>query len=80
MVDDFKVPFDSGFGWDKYDEQREICLPHIAGSCGNNPAYFPNYTTDAEGGGPGRGYCVIPLSTQTGQVLDQIDLLRKFEE
>jgi hypothetical protein len=49
MIDDFKVPSDERFGWDKYDDQREICLQHIDGTFGDNAVYFPNYPATDEG-------------------------------
>ncbi len=79
MIDDFKVPFDAGFGWDKYDEEREICLPHIADSIGPSLVYFPNYPAQREGIGIARGYCVIAVSTRYTDVLDKIGLLRRFK-
>jgi Methyltransferase domain len=78
MIDDFKVPFDAGFGWDKYDEEREICLRHIEGSIGSSAVYFPSYPAQREGAGIARGYCVIAVSSRYADVLDQIQLLRQF--
>ena len=77
MIDDFKVPFDNGFGWDKYDDEREICLSHIADIIGARPVYFPNYTAEEEGVDIARGYCVIPMSDRFIDVLDGVQLLRR---
>jgi predicted O-methyltransferase YrrM len=78
MIDDFKVPFDRQFGWDKYDEQREICMEYIDGSYGDGPVYFPSYSAPEEGVAA-RGYCVIAMSQHIEQRLDTIKLLRKLE-
>lgn len=77
MVDDFKVPFDEGFGWDKYDNEREICMRYIEDSIGTNAVYFPNYSAAEEGVGIARGYCVIPMSEHIANILDGVRLLRR---
>jgi hypothetical protein len=76
MIDDFKVPADERFGWDRYDDEREICLQHIEGSVGGNAVYFPNYPATDEGALAARGYCVIAMSERLRKVLDSIPLLR----
>jgi hypothetical protein len=76
LIDDFKVPFDPHFGWDKYDEDREICLEHIAGTFGDNPVYFPNYPAREEGVPP-RGYCMIAFSRPLHDLLDAVPLLKR---
>jgi len=76
LIDDFKVPFDPHFGWDKYDEDREICLEHIAGTFGNNPVYFPNYPANEERVPP-RGYCMIAFSRLLQDLLDKVPLLKR---
>jgi hypothetical protein len=78
MIDDFKVPSDERFGWDKYDDEREICLRHIGGSFGDNAVYFPNYPATDEGTVAARGYCVIAMSEPLRQVLGRIPLLCAF--
>jgi predicted O-methyltransferase YrrM len=77
MIDDFKVPGDENFGWDKYDDDREICLRYIDGNFGENPVYFPNYPAREEGDEYARGYCVIPMSRRFGGMLDTVALLKK---
>jgi hypothetical protein len=77
MIDDFKVPSDDRFGWDKYDDEREICLQHIEGSFGDRAVYFPSYPATQEGEAAARGYCVIAMSQTLQQVLDRIPLLKK---
>jgi predicted O-methyltransferase YrrM len=77
MIDDFKVPSDDRFGWDKYDDEREICLQHIEGSFGDHAVYFPSYPATQEGEAAARGYCVIAMSQTLQQVLDRIPLLKK---
>jgi predicted O-methyltransferase YrrM len=78
MIDDFKVPSDERFGWDKYDDEREICLRHVDGSFGDNAVYFPNYPATDEGTVAARGYCVIAMSEPLRQALDRIPLLCAF--
>ena len=65
MIDDFKVPFDKRFAWDKYDEEREICMPYVEHSIGSRALYFPNYPAEQEGLRIARGYCVIAISNAT---------------
>jgi hypothetical protein len=79
MIDDFRVPFDEQFGWDKYEEKREIRMEHIEGTIGDRPVFFPNYPASLEGAGIARGYCVIPTSEQHAKELDEIPLLRRCE-
>lgn len=79
MIDDFKVPFDERFGWDKYDDEREICLRHIEGSFGDNAVYFPNYPATDEGPVAARGYCVIAMSEPLRKVLDGVSLLKRHD-
>ena len=76
MIDDFKVPWDKRFGWDKYDDDREICLEHIQGALGANAVYFPAYPATDEEPPTARGYCVIAMSEPLRRVLDRIPLLR----
>ena len=71
MIDDFKVPFDSRFGWDKYDEERKICLEHIAETIGDRAVYFPGYPAPEEGSPAPRGYAVLAMSAPLQGVLDQ---------
>jgi len=78
LIDDFKVPSDPRFGWDKYDYQREISLEYISGAFGNNPVYFPNYPAPDERAAP-RGYCVIATARPLQNILDQIPLLKRYE-
>jgi predicted O-methyltransferase YrrM len=77
LIDDFKVPSDPRFGWDKYDEDREICLEHIAGTFGDHAIYFPSYPAADEGTAHPRGYAVIAMSAPLQNVLDQILLLKR---
>lgn len=78
MIDDFKVPFDKGFDWDKDNSDREICLEHIEGTIGSNPVYFPSYPAQWEGAAA-RGYCVIPMSERYANVLNEITLLKRYK-
>jgi len=77
MIDDFKVPFDEAFHWDKYNEEREISLPYIADSIGSGSVYFPSYKAQEEHVAMPRGYCVISMSEHYNKVLDEIQLLRR---
>ncbi len=79
MIDDFKVPFDEGFGWDKYDEDSEICMRYIEGSIGSGTVYFPNYPAQQEGAGIARGFAVILMSERYTKVLDGVRLLRRSQ-
>jgi predicted O-methyltransferase YrrM len=77
MIDDFKVPFDEGFGWDRYDDEREICMSYIESSIESHAAFFPNYSAQEEGA-VARGYCVVAMSKSCANALDEIRLLRRF--
>ena len=77
LIDDFKVPSDLRFGWDKYDEEQEICMEYIAGSFGDHAVYFPSYSAPDEGSAAPRGYAVIAMSAPLQKVLDRIPLLKR---
>jgi predicted O-methyltransferase YrrM len=79
MIDDFKVPFDDGFGWDRYDDDREICMRYIEGAVAGKPIFFPAYGAASEGT-VARGYCVIAMSGDMGALLEKIELLKRFSE
>lgn len=81
MIDDFRIPADPRFGWDKYDA-AEICLDYIAGSIDPGDVHLPNYPAPHEeatwrGVASPRGYCVIAQSVALREVLDGIALLRR---
>lgn len=81
MIDDFRVPDDPRFGWDKYDD-AEISLDYIAGSVDPGDVFLPNYPALHEeatwrGTASPRGYCVIAQSGALRDVLNGIDLLRR---
>lgn len=78
MIDDFKVPFDDGFGWDKYDEDREICMRFVDDVIGDRPMFFPRYPARREGTFA-RGYCIIPMSDMLVTALEDTHLLKRFE-
>lgn len=78
MIDDFKVPSDDRFGWDKYDDEREICLEHIGDTLGDNAVYFPAYPATAERAAA-RGYCLIAMSKPLQQVLDRLPSLERHD-
>lgn len=85
MIDDFKVPSDERFGWDKYDDEREICLRYIQDLVDPNQVYVPCYPATLEGATYrgrmlSRGYCVIAMSRDVRNVLDSISLLRRHSE
>jgi predicted O-methyltransferase YrrM len=81
MIDDFQVPADPRFGWDRYDDRHRICLDYIADLVDAGHVYLPSYpATDEEatwrGEASPRGYCVIARSQTLRNVLDAIPLLR----
>jgi predicted O-methyltransferase YrrM len=85
MIDDFLVPSDERFGWDKYDDDREICLRYIEDIIEANEVYVPNYPATHEaatyrGQMSPRGYCVIAMSEELRNTLDGIHLLRRHSE
>lgn len=81
MIDDFHVPADPRFGWDKYDD-AEICLGHIADLVDARDVHLPSYPATHEeatwrGTASPRGYCVIAQSAALREVLDGIALLQR---
>jgi predicted O-methyltransferase YrrM len=78
MIDDFKVPFDEQFGWDKYDDEREICLEHIRDAVGDSAVFFPAYPARVEGA-IARGYCMIAMSGPLQRVLDRLPSLTRHD-
>ena len=79
MIDDFQVPHDSGFGWDKYDDEREICLRYINGIFETQSIYCPAYPANKEGQNAARGYCVIATSKELQKVLNKLELLKSVK-
>ncbi|HYD05875.1 MAG TPA: class I SAM-dependent methyltransferase [Reyranella sp.] len=80
MIDDFRVPSDPRFGWDRYDD-REICLDYIADMVGGE-VWLPGYPATHEeatwrGEASPRGYCVIAQTPALRDVLDGVPLLRR---
>jgi hypothetical protein len=83
MIDDFRVPADPRFGWDRYDD-GEICLGYIADLVHPRDEHLPSYpATDEEatwrGAASPRGYCVIGQSAGMRDVLDGITLLQRTD-
>jgi predicted O-methyltransferase YrrM len=81
MIDDFHVPADPCFGWDRYDDV-EICLSYIADLVDARDVHLPSYPATHEeatwrGTASPRGYCVIGQSVALRDVLDGIALLRR---
>ena len=79
MIDDFQVPYDNGFRWDKYDDEREICLRYIDGIFEAQSIYCPAYPAYKEGHKVALGYCVIATSKELQKVLNKIELLKSVE-
>lgn len=84
MVDDFHVPGDPRFGWDKYDD-AEIGLGYIADLVDAGDVHLPSYPATHEeatwrGTASPRGYCVIAQSPALRGVLDGIALLQRGSE
>src|SRR5262249_5410929 len=78
LIDDFKVPSDPRFGWDRYDEDREICREHTPGPSGARPSSFPTFPAPDGRAAPG-GSCVRAMSTPLQDILDQTPLLRSHD-
>jgi predicted O-methyltransferase YrrM len=65
LIDDFKVPNDSGYGWDDYGPNRSLEIKLLDGVIPKNfKVFFPSLHSSEETGGV-RGCCVIASETST---------------
>jgi hypothetical protein len=70
VIDDFEVPGDPGFGFDRYDG-KALSIERICARWRENPSagptiYFPNYRAREELGPKRRGYVVLVFGEGSG--------------
>lgn len=77
MIDDFQVPFDSGYVYDDYGAGKALCSAYIAPivSAHRLRVFYPS-TTSLEEGGQRRGCVVLTKQHAHAEVLSSISLLR----
>jgi hypothetical protein len=77
MIDDFKVPYDPGYGYDDYGPRKALTADYIApvSSMHALRAFYPS-TPSAEEGGWRRGCVVLSKLSSNIRVLSSIPLLR----
>jgi hypothetical protein len=80
MIDDFQVPFDSGFKYDDYGPRQALTASYIAPAVGrfNLGVFYPS-TPASEEGGASRGCVVLARDASHIAALDAISLLRRGE-
>lgn len=76
MVDDFEVPFDSGYGYDDYGTGKALNFAYIASTVSTHrlQAFYPSIPSIYEGG-MCRGCVVLAKREAHGQTLGTISLL-----
>jgi hypothetical protein len=80
MIDDFQVPFDTGFKYDDYGPGQALTASYIAPSVARyDLAVFYPSTPAAEEDGAGRGCVVLASDAAHITALDAIRLLRPGE-
>lgn len=81
LVDDFRVPGDDGYGFDRYAGGRELCLDYLLG--GDLPArpqvFFPRAPSAAESGRR-RGSVVLTTEAAAASILGAMDELKPHVE
>jgi len=75
VIDDFQVPFDSGYGWDDYGPGKQLTLDLLEGTAAAGlELFFPSLPSAAETGAK-RGCCLL---TNDAVLADAIRALRHF--
>jgi tetratricopeptide (TPR) repeat protein len=80
MIDDFKVPYDPGYGFDDYGPGKRLDIDYLRAS--NLPelaAYFPSTPSHREDGAR-RGCVVATANREIAAILDRIALLRRWTQ
>jgi len=79
MIDDFRVPWDDGYGFDYYGPDKMLDLSLLSFLAGS-PAriFFPTLPSDQETGGK-RGACVIAAAPPVLDVLRRVPGLRESD-
>ncbi len=79
MVDDFQVPFDKGYQYDDYGENKSLTSTYL----NNNlkvivERFFPSQPSESETGAK-RGCIILSHSGETGKKLKTLDTLRQSD-
>ncbi len=78
VIDDFKVPFDSGYGFDDYGSDRVLDIDYVQRTCMRKaPAFFPRVSSRWETGWK-RGCVVIACDEKTAASIAQQPLLERY--
>lgn len=78
IIDDFHVPFDSGYGFDDYGPGKSLCRSLIHDYLPqNSPTFFPALPSDQETGSR-RGCVVVGTDEEASRYLATVSLLKKF--
>ena len=80
MVDDFHVPFDSGYGYDDYGAGRSLTAAYIEPIVAAHGlrAFYPS-TPSAHETGARRGCVILAKKYHTGTVLASLPLLQEAQ-
>jgi hypothetical protein len=81
MIDDFQVPFDTGYGYDDYGSEKALVLAYIASAVTKHElrSFYPA-TPSQEEGGARRGCIVLAKEAATVPILASIPRLRSVSE
>lgn len=76
LIDDFQVPNDPGYGYDKYSKKRILNLSYISGCLVNKPirVFFPSAPSSQESGAK-RGYVFLAKGNENIKLLEGLDKL-----
>jgi hypothetical protein len=79
LIDDFQVPSDSGYGYDKYSNKRILNLSYISEYLANKPimVFFPSGPSSRETGAK-RGYVFLAKGTENTKLLEGLEKLTPY--
>ena len=79
LIDDFQVPGDSGYGYDRYSKKRILNVSYISGCLTNRPikVFFPNTNSNLETGAK-RGYVFLAKGADNINYLSGMDKLKLY--
>lgn len=75
LIDDFRVPSDSGYGFDDYGGPNRLTLHNL--DLDRSPIYFPT-APSLEETGARRGCAVIPVGPSATRALDRVAAVRRW--
>jgi hypothetical protein len=77
LIDDFKVPDDSGYGFDTYGA-NELSIEYLYRNGVKAPVYLPVICSNEETGSK-RGCAALAFGDQMTTALDNVRLLRRWQ-